>query len=185
MEKNIFFYLENDFLAQGLVNKNYDFITAVQAAVPSGLPYLILSKEDLLIDDIFFDCGILDFTKPDGYGYGRIAYNDLIEFKKKNKISDIEVQNEINKEKDRKIKLDINKAKIIWQNKLREERKPLLERLDIQYMRALEYGATELIQKIVKKKEFLRNITDDERLQNAKTREDLLQVYIPPNIIEE
>lgn len=185
MEKNIYIYLDNDFLVQGLVNKNYDFITAVQAAVPSGLPYLILSKEDLLIDDIFFDCGILDFTKPDGYGYGRIAYNDLIEFKQKNKISDIEVQNEINKEKDRKIKFDINKAKIMWQNKLREDRKPLFELLDVQYIRALERGDTKLIEKIVKKKEFLRDITVDDRLQNAKTREDLLQVYIPPNFIEE
>jgi hypothetical protein len=180
-----YFFNVDDCLAQGFVNENYDFITAIQVSVPSGVPFLILSDEDLLLDEIFFDCGTLDFSNPDGYGLGRISYNDLIEHKKQNNILDIDIKNEINKVKDRKIKFDIEKAKLLWKNKLREDRKPLFELLDVKYIRALESGDPKNVEKIVKKKQFLRDITEDERVKNAKTREDLLQVYIPPNFIEE
>jgi hypothetical protein len=184
MFKN-FFYEKDNFLIQGIVNDEYDFITAVQSSVPSGLPFLIIqNKEDLLIDDIFFDCGNLDFNNPDGYGYG-MNYFDLLQFKKENNISNELIDNEINKNKDRKIKFDINKAKPVWIKKLREDRKPLFELLDVKYIRALESGDPKNVEKIVKKKQFLRDITEDERIKNAKTREDLLQVYIPPNFIEE
>jgi hypothetical protein len=79
----------------------------------------------------------------------------------------------------------MNKAQNIWKDKLRADRKPLLETLDVQYIRALERGETELIQKIVKKKEFLRDITEDPRIENAENIDDLKEVTIPLNFIEE
>jgi hypothetical protein len=38
------------------------------------------------------------------------------------------------------ISIDINKAKDIWKEKIRTARKPALEKLDVDYMRADESG---------------------------------------------
>jgi len=38
------------------------------------------------------------------------------------------------------ITININKAKEIKKDRLRQERKPLLEQLDVDYMRAMEQG---------------------------------------------
>jgi hypothetical protein len=56
-----------------------------------------------------------------------------------------------------KIQVNINKAKEITKDKLREERKPLLESLDVQFQRALETGAN--TSDIVAEKQRLRDIT--------------------------
>ena len=56
-----------------------------------------------------------------------------------------------------KIQVNINKAKEITKDKLREERKPLLESLDVQFQRALETGADTTA--IVAEKQRLRDIT--------------------------
>jgi len=55
------------------------------------------------------------------------------------------------------INININKAKDITKDKLREERKPLLESLDVQFQRALETGADTTA--IVAEKQRLRDIT--------------------------
>ena len=71
-----------------------------------------------------------------------------------------------------KIKININKAKEITKNKLREQRKPLLEDLDIQYMKSQEVGNDTT--DIVTEKQRLRDITNQvdsmttvEELKNA------------------
>lgn len=56
------------------------------------------------------------------------------------------------------IKINIDKAKDITKNKLRDQRKPLLENLDVQYMRALEVGDDTTA--IVAEKQRLRDITN-------------------------
>ncbi len=56
------------------------------------------------------------------------------------------------------LKEDIPKSKEIWKDKLRVDRKPLLEALDVEAIRANENG--ESIVDIVKEKNKLRNITD-------------------------
>ena len=56
-----------------------------------------------------------------------------------------------------KIQINIDKAKDIAKNKLREERKPLLEKLDVEFQRALETGADTTA--IVAEKQRLRDIT--------------------------
>jgi hypothetical protein len=55
------------------------------------------------------------------------------------------------------VDVDITKAKEIRKNHLRELRKPLLEALDIDFMRALEQGKSTI--SITSKKQALRDIT--------------------------
>tara|TARA_B100001093_G_scaffold46635_1_gene39607 strand:- start:313 stop:552 length:240 start_codon:yes stop_codon:yes gene_type:complete len=54
---------------------------------------------------------------------------------------------------------DITKAKIITKEKLRADRKPLLEAEDVKFQRALETGADTT--DIVTEKQRLRDITND------------------------
>jgi len=55
------------------------------------------------------------------------------------------------------IKIDIAKAKEITKDKLREKRKPLLEKLDVDFIKAQETGAD--TSAIVTEKQRLRDIT--------------------------
>ena len=56
------------------------------------------------------------------------------------------------------ITIDINKAKVITKDRLRGERKPLLEAQDVLFNRALETGASTTA--IVTEKNRLRDITN-------------------------
>ena len=55
------------------------------------------------------------------------------------------------------ITVDINKAKVITKDRLRDERKPLLEAQDILFMKAQEAGTS--TSAIVTEKQRLRDIT--------------------------
>jgi hypothetical protein len=55
------------------------------------------------------------------------------------------------------ITINIEKAKVITKERLREERKPLLQAQDIAFQRALEIGAD--TSEIVAEKQRLRDIT--------------------------
>ena len=57
-------------------------------------------------------------------------------------------------------KINISKAKEIWKDRFRQARKPILEKLDVEYMRALEAGDTQKQQEIATKKQALRDITN-------------------------
>jgi hypothetical protein len=67
------------------------------------------------------------------------------------------------------ITIDIPKAKEIRKEQLRQERKPLLEQLDVDYMRAQEAG--DITSSIVQKKQRLRDITN--AVDSCTTVEDL------------
>ena len=67
------------------------------------------------------------------------------------------------------ITIDINKAKVITKDRLREERKPLLEAQDILFNRALE--TSEDTSAIVKEKNRLRDIT--KQVDGMKTLDEL------------
>ena len=56
--------------------------------------------------------------------------------------------------------VDINAAKEIWKDKFRQARKSILEKLDVEYMRALEAGNTQKQQEIATKKQALRDVTN-------------------------
>lgn len=67
------------------------------------------------------------------------------------------------------ITINFDKAKAITKNRLREERKPLLEAQDIAFQRALESGADTTA--IVAEKNRLRDIT--KLVDEAKTLDEL------------
>jgi len=68
---------------------------------------------------------------------------------------------------------DMDKAREIWRDKLREERKPLLEALDIEYIRADELGDAGAKAAIAEPKQALRNVTKDAAIDAAATPEEL------------
>lgn len=67
------------------------------------------------------------------------------------------------------IKINLDKAKEIKKDMLRAERKPMLEALDVEMMRAIESGADTA--DIVAEKQRLRDITD--LADSATTLEEL------------
>jgi hypothetical protein len=70
--------------------------------------------------------------------------------------------------------VDINKAKNITKDRLRVERKPLLEAQDVAFQRALESGAD--TSAIVAEKQRLRDIT--KLVDTANTVEELKEITI-------
>ena len=70
---------------------------------------------------------------------------------------------------DMAIIIDINKAKNITKDRLRQERKPLLEAQDVAFQRALESGAD--TSAIIAEKQRLRDIT--KQVDAANTLEEL------------
>ena len=69
------------------------------------------------------------------------------------------------------ITVNMDKAKDLWRDKVREERKDKLATLDIQFTRALESGSDTT--DIVTKKQALRDAPADERITNATTTDEL------------
>jgi hypothetical protein len=57
------------------------------------------------------------------------------------------------------ITIDVNEAHNIWKNEWRRMREPLLKKLDVEWMRALENGDVALTQELTNKKQILRDIT--------------------------
>ena len=70
------------------------------------------------------------------------------------------------------IQVNINKAKDITKDKLRAERKPLLEALDVEFIKAQEAGTD--TSAIVVEKQRLRDITN--QVDNLNTVEELKAV---------
>jgi uncharacterized protein YdaT len=70
--------------------------------------------------------------------------------------------------------VDINKAKDITKNRLRIERKPLLEAQDVAFQRALESNADTTA--IVAEKQRLRDITN--QVDTANTVEELKSITL-------
>lgn len=77
-----------------------------------------------------------------------------------------------------KIFENIEKARDICRNKLREDRIPYLEKLDIDFTRALEENNEALKQEIIAKKQKLRDAPADPRIENAISTEELKNITI-------
>jgi hypothetical protein len=58
------------------------------------------------------------------------------------------------------IKINVEKAKEIRKNQIRRLRKSLLEKKDVEYMRALEIGDTQKVAQVVAEKQALRDVTN-------------------------
>jgi hypothetical protein len=66
------------------------------------------------------------------------------------------------------ISIDVSHTHEIWKEEWRQARKPILARLDVEWMRALEQGNTSLSQDLADKKQTLRDVT----LTQLPTREE-------------
>lgn len=176
-----------DHVAQGLiVDDNYYELPYIESLVSSGTPFFLFDTDiNHCPQDLdFFDAWNADFQYPDGYGSHLPLEQILLE--KKQKPSEYLTRLEIfNAPKNKDIYINMSKARNIWRDKLRQERKPLLDILDVQYIRALEISDNKMMEKVAKKKQFLRDITEDPRIDNSQTDNDLREVVIPPNFIEE
>lgn len=74
------------------------------------------------------------------------------------------------------ITINLELAKNIWKNKLRQLRSPILNSLDILFLKSLETGDVEEQQRISNLKQLLRDITTDPRIENAQSVEELLNI---------
>lgn len=57
------------------------------------------------------------------------------------------------------LKINIEKAKEIHKDKIREVRNPLLQQKDVEFMKALEVGDSQKIAEITAEKQSLRDVT--------------------------
>ena len=76
------------------------------------------------------------------------------------------------------ITINIEKAKEIKKNSIRQERVPILSQLDVEFMKAVEMGDIEKQQEIALKKQELRDITKHEAIAAASTVEELKQLNL-------
>jgi hypothetical protein len=72
--------------------------------------------------------------------------------------------------------VDMPKAREIHRNSLRDMRAPILEKLDTDYLRADEAGDQQAKKQVAAKKQALRDITADPRIEAAQTPEELKAV---------
>ena len=76
------------------------------------------------------------------------------------------------------INVNMQKAKNIWKDKIREDRKPYFESLDVDYLKATEAQNVTLKNHIETKKQQLRDAPEDSRIDEAETPE-LLKLVDP------
>lgn len=69
------------------------------------------------------------------------------------------------------VEIDMDAAKAIHKDNLRVARKPLLDALDVDYMKALETGGDAAA--VAAQKQTLRDVTSDARIEAATTPEEL------------
>ena len=80
------------------------------------------------------------------------------------------------------ITINLDKAKEIQKNRWRTARIPILEKLDTQFMRAVETGDTAKQQQIATQKQSLRDVTTTD-LSSVTTPEELKNVW--PDILSQ
>ena len=76
------------------------------------------------------------------------------------------------------ININMGKAKDIWRDKIRQDREPYFESLDVDYLKATEAQNVTLKSYIELKKQQLRDAPEDSRIEEADTPE-LLQSVDP------
>jgi len=71
------------------------------------------------------------------------------------------------------IKVNMEKAIVIKQNAIRQERENKLKALDVAFLIAMEEGNTKQKKEIAEKKQLLRDATEHPSIINATTPEEL------------
>jgi len=79
-------------------------------------------------------------------------------------------------------KLNLEKAKDLHKNRIRLTREKIFNRLDIEFMKAVESGNIQKIEEIGELKQQLRDLPDCEEIENATCLNDLRSHW--PDILE-
>lgn len=74
------------------------------------------------------------------------------------------------------VAVNMDKAKDIWRDKWRVSRKPLLEGLDVEFMRAVEVKDEAVQDEIAQKKQELRDVTQTD-LESVDTTDQLKSIW--------
>ena len=74
------------------------------------------------------------------------------------------------------IHVNMDKAKDIWRDKWRDARGPLLQELDVEFLRAVESNDETKQAEVTAKKQELRNVTDTD-INNIGTTDHLKLVW--------
>lgn len=77
------------------------------------------------------------------------------------------------------ITVNMVKARNIWRDRLRAERKPRMEKLDVEYQRADEAGDAAWKADVANRKQVLRDAPQDPRIDSAATPQDLKLITLP------
>lgn len=79
---------------------------------------------------------------------------------------------------DKQAVVNMEKARNLHRDELRIARKPMLEELDVAYVRADETGDAAQKASIASDKTVLRDVTEDPRIEAAQTPEELAQLTL-------
>lgn len=116
------------------------------------------------------------FIKINGANYNTVEY-DIPSDRAFREAWSVDTENSV-------ITVDLEKAKDLWREKIRDARKSKFTELDAEYMKALETnGDTSLI---ISEKQNLRNAPNDENINSANSVEALkfIQPLAPAIIIK-
>lgn len=78
--------------------------------------------------------------------------------------------------RDGTVEVDMGRARDVWRDHIRRRRRPLLEALDVEAVRADEDGHAEGKARVVERKKRLRDAPADKRIEDAQTPEELIAV---------
>ena len=81
------------------------------------------------------------------------------------------------------ININMEKAKNIWRDKVRADRAPYFEQLDVDYLKATESQNVVVKTHIETKKQQLRDATEDSRIEAATTPDELKAVDVVEEIM--
>jgi len=81
------------------------------------------------------------------------------------------------------ININMDKAKNIWRDKVRAERAPYFDQLDVDYLKATESQNVVVKAHIETKKQQLRDAPEDSRIESATTPEELKAVDVVEEIM--
>ena len=71
------------------------------------------------------------------------------------------------------VSIDMVAAREVTRDIIREARKPVLEKLDVEYQRAIETEDKDRMKEVAELKQLLRDLPADPRIEAAKTPEEL------------
>jgi hypothetical protein len=78
---------------------------------------------------------------------------------------------------DRRVQIDIPKARNIWRDQMRRAREPLLAALDVDYLRADENGDELMKRDVMARKKELRDVTREAAIERAETPDELKRCW--------